>query len=52
MAIRRRQMRPSNKHIASMAACSGPKRLKTAQFAQQGRLLCRQDLPRPQDDCK
>ena len=29
MAIRRRQMRPSNRQIASMAACKGHKRQTT-----------------------
>ena len=37
MAIIRRQMRPSNRHIASMVACYGPKRQTTAQLAQKGR---------------
>ena len=45
MAIRSRQ---SNRHIASMAAC---KRQTTAQVAQQGCPVRRQDLPRPQNDC-
>ena len=31
--------------------CQGPTLQKTTQFAQQGRPVRRQDLPRPQDDC-
>ena len=52
MAIRRRQMRPSNRQIASMAACYGPKWQKTAQHAKLGRPVRRKDLPRLQDDCQ
>ena len=52
MEIHCRQMRPSNTHIAYMAACQGPKRKTTAQLAQQGRQDRRQCLPRPKDNCQ
>ena len=50
IAISRRQMRSSNRHITSVAACYEPNRHKNVKLAQQGRPVRRQYLPRTKDD--